>query len=61
MTAAVRDASEPSDALERRLRHILRAGDFPALSKLFTETMAIDVDSDSSSQRLANLVLRDYA
>jgi HD-like signal output (HDOD) protein len=60
MTAPTRDAGEPSDALERRLRFILRAGDFPALSKQFTETMAISADNDTSSQRVANLVLRDY-
>ena len=61
MTLPVRDAGEPADALERRLRYILRAGDFPALSKMFSETMAISVDSEASSQRLANLVLRDYS
>jgi HD-like signal output (HDOD) protein len=61
MTSPTRDPGEPSDALDRRLRFILRAGDFPALSKLFTETMAISADDDTSSQRLANLVLRDYS
>ena len=39
MTTPVRDVSEPSDALERRLRFILRAGDFPALSNMVAETM----------------------
>jgi HD-like signal output (HDOD) protein len=61
MTTPTRDTGEPSDALERRLRFILRAGDFPALSNMFTETMAISVDDATSSQRLANLVLRDYS
>ncbi len=56
MTGPARNAGESSDALERRLRFILRAGDFPALSNLFTEAMAISVDSAASSQRLANLV-----
>ena len=51
---------EPGDRLQRKLRHILQADDFPALSKLFTETMALSPDNDASSQRLANLVLRDY-
>jgi HD-like signal output (HDOD) protein len=60
MTGPPRDTGEPTDALERRLRFILRAGDFPALSNLFTEAMSISVDSAASSQRLANLVLRDY-
>jgi HD-like signal output (HDOD) protein len=61
MTTPVRDDSEPSDALERRLRFILRAGDFPALSNMVAETMSISLDSAASSQRLANLVLRDYS
>jgi HD-like signal output (HDOD) protein len=60
-TTPVRDVSEPSDALERRLRFILRAGDFPALSNMVAETMSISLDSAASSQRLANLVLRDYS
>ncbi len=60
-TTPVRDATEPSDALERRLRFILRAGDFPALSNMVVETMSISLDSATSSQRLANLVLRDYS
>jgi HD-like signal output (HDOD) protein len=50
-----------SDALDRRLRVILQADDFPALSKLFTETMAVSAEGDATSQRLANLVLRDYS
>jgi len=61
MTTPVRDVSEPSDALERRLRFILRAGDFPALSNMVAETMSISLDNATSSQRLANLVLRDYS
>ena len=61
MTMPVRDVSEPSDALERRLRFILRAGDFPALSNMVAETMSISLDNATSSQRLANLVLRDYS
>ncbi len=60
-TTPVRDVNEPSDALERRLRFILRAGDFPALSNMVAETMSISLDSAASSQRLANLVLRDYS
>lgn len=52
---------ESSDALDRRLRVILQADDFPALSKLFTETMAVSAEGDATSQRLANLVLRDYS
>ena len=51
---------EPGDPLQRRLRSILQGDDFPALSKLFTETMALSADTDASSQRLANLVLSDY-
>lgn len=61
MTAAARELIDPNEALQVRLRFILQAGDFPALSKLFTETMAIGDDGDASSQRLANLVLRDYS
>jgi HD-like signal output (HDOD) protein len=60
-TTPVRDVSEPSDALERRLRFILRAGDFPALSNMVAETMSISLDNATSSQRLANVVLRDYS
>jgi HD-like signal output (HDOD) protein len=52
---------ERNEALEQRLRTILQAGDFPALSKLFAEAMSISADEDASSQRLANLVLRDYS
>jgi HD-like signal output (HDOD) protein len=53
--------SDRNGALEQRLRTILQAGDFPALSKLFAEAMSISADEDASSQRLANLVLRDYS
>jgi HD-like signal output (HDOD) protein len=60
MTAVLRGRDNANEALERRLRFILQAGDFPALSKLFTEAMSISADGDSS-QRLANLVLRDYS
>jgi len=60
MTAAVREDDPAGQELERRLRYILQAGDFPALSKLFTEAMSIKADGDSS-QQLANLVLRDYS
>jgi HD-like signal output (HDOD) protein len=60
MTVPARAIVEPGDPLQRRLRHILQGDDFPALSKLFTETMAVNDDTDTSSQRLANLVLRDY-
>src|SRR5215207_1454617 len=59
MTSAVRDDDAGGEELDRRLRYILQAGDFPSLSKLFTEAMSITADGDSS-QRLANLVLRDY-
>ena len=60
MSAAVA-RGDRNDALEQRLRTILQAGDFPALSKLFAEAMSISADEDASSQRLANLVLRDYS
>ena len=60
MSAAVAKGDR-NDALEQRLRTILQAGDFPALSKLFAEAMSISADEDASSQRLANLVLRDYS
>lgn len=60
MSAAVH-VSDRNAALEQRLRTILQAGDFPALSKLFAEAMSISADEDASSQRLANLVLRDYS
>jgi HD-like signal output (HDOD) protein len=58
--AAIRDQDDENDELTRRLRFILQAGDFPALSKLFMDAMSISADGDSS-QRLANLVLRDYS
>ena len=60
MSAAVAKGDR-NDALEQRLRTILQAGDFPALSKLFAEAMSVSADEDASSQRLANLVLRDYS
>lgn len=60
MSVPARAVVEPGDPLQRRLRSILQGDDFPALSKLFTETMALSADTDASSQRLANLVLSDY-
>lgn len=60
MTAPSMREDGENDELARRLRYILQAGDFPALSKMFTEAMSIKADGDSS-QRLANLVLRDYS
>ena len=60
MSTAI-NLGDRNDALEERLRTILQAGDFPALSKLFAEAMSVSGDEDASSQRLANLVLRDYS
>ena len=47
MTAVLRERDDANEALERRLRFILQAGDFPALSRLFTEAMSISADGDS--------------
>jgi HD-like signal output (HDOD) protein len=40
---------------------ILAADDFPAFSRVMTDLMASLRDDDASAQRLANVVLRDYA
>jgi hypothetical protein len=46
------------DALVQR---ILQAEDFPAFSRVMSELMASLSNPEASAQRLANLVLRDYA
>jgi HD-like signal output (HDOD) protein len=43
------------------VRRILVADDFPALSRKMGELMASLQEGEASAQRLANLVLRDYA
>lgn len=43
------------------VRRILGADDFPAFSRVMTELMASLRGGETSAQRLANLVLRDYA
>ena len=48
----------PEDVYVRR---ILASEDFPAFSKVMTDLMSSLRDDDASAQRLANLVLRDYA
>ena len=54
----------PTDAATREdayVRRILAADDFPAFSKVMSDLMASLRGDDASAQRLANLVLRDYA
>ncbi len=46
---------------EDYVRRILVADDFPALSRKMGELMASLQEGEASAQRLANLVLRDYA
>ena len=58
------DASRalPSPARpEDHVRRILVADDFPAFSRHMGELMASLQEGEASAQRLANLVLRDYA
>ncbi|HEY0778701.1 MAG TPA: HDOD domain-containing protein [Gemmatirosa sp.] len=46
---------------DARVAHLLQADDVPAFSKAMQELMAAVGRDDSSAQRLANVVLRDYA
>ena len=56
------EASRPASARpEDYVRRILVADDFPALSRKMGELMASLQEGEASAQRLANLVLRDYA
>ena len=58
----VSEATRPACARpEDYVRRILVADDFPALSRKMGELMASLQEGEASAQRLANLVLRDYA
>ena len=53
--------TEEPTALEIRMRQILSEADFPAISKDALDALRATPDDDASLQRLANIVLRDYA
>lgn len=53
-------ADEPTP-LEVRMRQILAQSDFPAISRDALEALKATPDNDASLQRLANIVLREYA
>src|SRR4051812_28656993 len=55
------DAQEHKAPEDVFVGRILAAEDFPAFSKVMNDLMASLRDDDASAQRLANLVLRDYA
>ncbi len=55
-----RPPDEPS-ALDLRMRQILAQADFPAISKDALDALKAMPDDDASLQRLANIVLREYA
>jgi HD-like signal output (HDOD) protein len=58
----ISEAPRPAAARpEDYVRRILVADDFPALSRKMGELMASLQEGEASAQRLANLVLRDYA
>lgn len=59
--AVVTPAPEPVAREDEYVRRILAADDFPAFSKVMSDLMTSLRDDDASAQRLANLVLRDYA
>src|SRR3982751_6505284 len=63
MTAPAPAPASKSDAGPEAVyvRRILASDDFPAFSKVMSDLMASLRDDDASAQRLANLVLRDYA
>ena len=63
MTAATTPtvATPPAAPEDVYVARILAADDFPAFSKVMTDLMASLRDDDASAQRLANVVLRDYA
>jgi HD-like signal output (HDOD) protein len=54
-------ASEPSAPANVYVSRIVAAEDFPAFAKVMSDLMSSLRDDDASAQRLANLVLRDYA
>ena len=61
---AVSPATTPSDAetrLDAVVVRVLQAEDVPAFSKAMQDLMAAIGRDDNSAQRLANVVLRDYA
>jgi HD-like signal output (HDOD) protein len=60
--APVSDAGSPIESREEAyVRRILAADDFPSFSRVMSDVMASLRGDDASAQRLANLVLRDYA
>lgn len=61
--SARREAAQPDDrsALEIRMRMILAESDFPAISKDALDALKHMPEDDASIQRLANIVLREYA
>jgi len=60
---AKREPSPPDDRspLEIKMRMILSEADFPAISKDALDTLKHMPEDDASIQRLANIVLKDYA
>ena len=55
------EAGAPEERAHVVVRRILQADDFPAFSRVMSELMTSLHDEKASAQRLANLVLRDYA
>lgn len=62
---SVPDAAPAADPVEERaeavVRRVLQADDVPAFSRVMQDLMATLGRDEASAQRLANLVLRDYA
>src|SRR5215218_8794673 len=54
-------AASPQSRRDDVVRRILQADDFPAFSEVMSSLMSSLGDEEASVQRLANLVLRDYA
>ncbi|MDQ6925814.1 MAG: HDOD domain-containing protein, partial [Candidatus Eremiobacteraeota bacterium] len=57
----VRAPQAPATSLDALAARVLQADDVPAFSRAMQELMAAIGGDDSSAQRLANVVLRDYA
>ncbi len=54
-------APPPPSSLEVRLRQILSESDFPAISKDALDALRTTPENDASLQKLANIVMREYA